>query len=118
MRIFAAPVTARCRPCAVAADNALLSIARRDSASRVLGVWPLGFCAGDHSSPELRWPTNAGRIDALVGQRARGRRSGSSPWSNSRLDLVQMLAPVAGPHRVERARIIKPREQRIRERGD
>jgi hypothetical protein len=37
---------------------------------------------------------------------ARGRRSGSSPWSNRRLDLVQVLAPVVSAHRVERTRFI------------
>src|SRR6266550_2807196 len=47
---------------------------------------------------------------------ARGGLSGSSPWSNSRLDLVQVLAPVVGPHRVERAGLIQAREHLIRQR--
>src|SRR5204862_4233428 len=42
--------------------------------------------------------------------------SGSSPWSNSRLDLVHVLAPVVGPQQVERAGLIQPSEQLIRQR--
>src|SRR4029077_20313516 len=41
----------------------------------------------------------------------------SSPWSNSRLDLVQMLAPVVGAHGVERAGHIQARKKVIRKRG-
>jgi leucine-zipper of insertion element IS481 len=40
--------------------------------------------------------------------------AGSSPWSNSRLDLIQMLASVIGPHRVERAGLIQARKKFIR----
>src|SRR5579859_2327387 len=41
----------------------------------------------------------------------------SSPWSNRWFNLVQMLAPMAGPHRVERAVFIQASKEVIRQRG-
>ena len=57
-------------------------------------------------------------IDVLdVLARPREETNGSSPWSKSRLDLIQMLAPVVGAHRVERAGLIQARKKFIRQRG-
>ena len=42
---------------------------------------------------------------------------GSTQLSKSRFDLVQMLLPVAGAHRVERTGVIQARKNFIRQRG-
>src|SRR5690242_4136859 len=42
---------------------------------------------------------------------------GSSPWSNRRLDLIQVLAPVVGADWVERAGFIQALQKFIRQRG-
>src|SRR5437868_8216512 len=61
-----------------------------------------------------------GRVATMSNYRLKGSTkrpgsgpSGSNPWSNSRLDLVQVLAPVVGPHWVERAGLIQAREHLI-----
>src|ERR1700736_5333762 len=68
--------------------------------------------------PAQRWRATAGQSTCWMRLRAGARRlSGSSPWSNSRLDLVQMLAPVVGAHGVKRAGLIQARKKFIRQRG-
>src|SRR5438105_3204108 len=62
------------------------------------------------AGPETKRHRTAPRVPSAP------RVAGSSPWSNRRLDLVQVLAAVVGPHGVERAGLIQARENLIRQR--
>src|SRR5450759_1195163 len=95
------------------------SLARWSATKTVIGSATSAARRGSSSSSRSRSAEGSRRPPSWMRLRARARRrSGSSPWSNSRLDLVQVLAPVVGAHLVERTRFIKPGEQLVLQRRD